>query len=120
MAFDFAALKGQVRQIVHNTMGVRAEYTHFDSNGAVELRIRWHNKIARTGELLDLGYAEVIEGVNRVILNIPELNQKSVIVQRGGQLKLLDPQFNGAVLILDAKEPQVGPIEEIWLIRHDI
>lgn len=119
MAFDFAALKGQVRQIVHDTMSVRAEYTHPDLVGEVELRIRWHNKIARTGELLELGYAEVIEGVNRVIFNIPELNKKSVVVRRGGRLRLLDPQYAGAVLILDSMEPRVGPTEEIWLIGHD-
>lgn len=119
MPFDFAALKAQVRQVVHDTMAGPAEYSHPNYPGVVELRVRWHNKIARGGDLLDSGYSEVIEGIDRVIFNEPELVQKSVTLRRGGLLRLLSPHMRGAVLILDSLEPRVGPIETIWLIAHE-
>lgn len=115
---DFAALKAQVRQVVQDTMSTEADYTSPD--GVVTaLRVRWHNKIARHGDLLDAGYAEVIEGINRVIFNIPELDQKSVTPEQRGTLTLTSPHFNGAVLILDTMEPVVGPIEQIWNVAHE-
>lgn len=119
MPYDFAALKSRVRQIVHDTMGMDAEYSHPDYPGVAQLRVRWHNKIARTGDLLDIGYSEVVEGINRVIFNEPELVQKSVTLRRGGRVRLLSPHMRGAVLILDTLEPRVGPIETIWLIAHE-
>lgn len=118
MPFDFAALKARTRQIVHDTLAVEGEYTHPTKVGAVTLRVRWHNKLVRTGELLDTGYAEVLEGVDRVIFNRPELHEKSVVLTRGGQVRLTDPRFNGAVLVLDSQQPIVGPVEEIWMIGY--
>lgn len=115
---NFAALKAQVRQTVHDTMSTEADYT--SPEGVVTaLRVRWHNKIARHGDLLDAGYAEVIEGVNRVIFNIPELNEKSVTLEQRGTVTLTDPLFMGAVLILDTMEPVVGPVEQIWNVAHE-
>ena len=119
MPLDFAALKAQVRQTVQDTMSTEAEYTSRDGAVTATLRIRWHNKISRVGDLLDTGYAEVIEGINRVIFNIPELTEKNVKPERGGQLLLTSPHFMGAVLILNAMEPTVGPIEEVWSVGHD-
>lgn len=118
MPFDFAALKAQVRQTVQDTMSTEADYIAPDGT-VTALRVRWHNKIARTGDLLDTGYAEVIEGINRAIFNIPELNEKSVVLERNGQVKLTSPHFLGAVLILDSMEPMVGPVEQIWNVAHD-
>ena len=117
--FDFAALKARTRQIVHDTMATDAEYTHPHLVGAVGLRIRWHNKIAQYGDLLDTGYAEVVEGINRVIFNRPELDEKSVTLKAGGYIRLLAPQYGGALLILDVQEPVVGPVELVWKVRHD-
>ena len=117
---DFAALKAQARQTVHNTMKVAAEYTHAAYPGVVTvLQVRWHNKIARVGDLVEIGYSEIVEGINRVIFNVPELNEKSIVLQRGGQLKLTGPHFFDAVLILESMEPMVGPIEQIWLVAHE-
>lgn len=117
--FDFAAMKAKTRQIVHDTMATEAIYTHPNFVGSEELRIRWHNKVAHVGELLENGYSSILEGVNRVIFNIPELDKKGITLQLGGRLALVNPLYGGAVLILDSKEPRVGPIEEIWFIRHD-
>lgn len=117
--FDFAALKADVRQIVHDTMAVEAEYTDPRKNGSVVLQVRWHNKIAQVGELLETGYTEILEGIDRVIFNIPELNKKSVVPVRGGRLHMLSPHFNGAVLVLDSMRPIVGPVEQIWTVGHE-
>lgn len=118
MAYDFAALKATVRQTVQDVMSTEAEYVS-PSGETTALRVRWHNKIARVGDLLDAGYAEVIEGVNRVIFNIPELDEKNVKLERDGEVRLTNPHFRGAVLVLVAMEPEVGPIEQIWTIAHE-
>lgn len=117
--FDFGAVKAMVRQTVHDTMSTPATYWH-ESNPTVtvELRVRWHNKIARMGDLLEAGYTEVVEGINRLIFNIPELTEKAVVLSRGGRITLGE-HYGFTELVLETKEPEVGPIEEIWLIAHD-
>jgi hypothetical protein len=118
--FDFSELKKQVRQTVHVTMSVPAIYTHDSAPGVeTELRVRWHNKIARVGDLLEAGYSEVVDGINRVIFNVPELIEKGVVLARGGRITLDTEYYDGAQLILETKEPRVGPVEEIWLIAYD-
>lgn len=116
MAFDFAAVKAQTRRVVHDTFGVSATYRDSVITVPVGLRIRWHNKIARFGNLLDQGYAEIIEGINRVIFDTAELSEKSVVLRRGGELTITAPSFNSAVLTLAEDEPTVGPLEVVWLV----
>lgn len=116
MAFDFAAVKARARRVVHDTMAVDAEYLD-DSLAAPEpLRIRWHNKIVQGGDLEDAGYSMMIEGVDRVIFDQAELLLKAVEIQRGGKLRLLAPQYNGAILIMGEREPEFGPVEQIWFV----
>lgn len=118
---DFAALKAQVRQTVHDTMSTTGLYTHESEPGVeTELSVRWHNKIARMGDLLEAGYSEVVEGINRLVFNVPELTEKAVILRRGGRVTLTNPHYGGAVLVLDTMEPMVGPIEQIWLIAYEL
>lgn len=114
MAFNFSACKALARRTVHSYLSVGALYAHSTLAEPVELRVRWHNKIARYGDLEDGGYAEVVEGINRVIFDADELNKKGVVLMKGAHVTLTDPEFNNAVLVLDTAEPRVGPIEIIW------
>jgi redox-sensitive bicupin YhaK (pirin superfamily) len=116
---DFAALKAQVRQTVHDTMSVPAVYSHPDEVGEYALRVRWHNKQALVGDLIDSGYAQTIEGVNRVIFNRAELDEKGAVLRSGGVLRVVAPQFHGASLILSSQEPVAGPVEVIWIVGND-
>lgn len=118
MAFDFAALKAQVRQTVHDTLSIAADYSD-DNTSPVELRVRFHTKINRFGDMLDQGWAEVVEGVNRLIFNKPELDQNSVTLRRGGKVTFTDPHFEGIVLVLHVQEPDSGPIDAIWQVSQE-
>lgn len=118
MFFDFIELKSQARQALHDAMAVPAQYTDADFVIPVDITVRWHNKIDRFGDIVDTGYSELIDGINRVIFNVPELVEKELTISRGGHLQLTDPRFGGATLVLDSMEPRVGPVEEIWLVGH--
>lgn len=114
MPFNFSAYKALARRTVHTYLSAGALYSHSDLAEPVDIRVRWHNKIARYGDLEDGGYAEVVEGVNRLIFDAAELNEKNIVLAKGAHIALTDPEFDNAVLVLDTAEPRVGPIEIIW------
>jgi hypothetical protein len=116
MPFDFAALKAQARRAVHDTLAVDAVYEDAHLPEPVGLRVRWHNKISRFGDIENIGYSEIIEGINRVIFDREELNEKGIMLRRGGRVTLTAPQYEGAVLVLDSQEPHSGPINLTWLV----
>lgn len=116
MAYDHAAVKARVRRTVHNTLGIAAEYVDDTMAAPEQLRVRWHNRIVQTGDLQNGGYAEIIDGINRVIFDIDELLLKGVIVHRGGRLKISAPAFNGAVLVIGERDSDCGPIEQTWYV----
>ena len=118
MAFDFAELKSQTRQALHDALAVSAQYTDDDLVMPVDLTVRWHNKIDRFGDLVNSGYSEVIEGINRVIFNRGQLAARGVVLQAGGEVTITARGFDNAVLVLATMEPRVGPVEEIWLVGH--
>lgn len=118
MRFDFAQLKSQARQALHDAMAVPARYIDDDLVMPVDLTVRWHNKIDRFGDLVDTGYSEVIEGVNRVIFNRPQLAARGVQLQAGGELVITSPGYDGVTLVLASMEPHAGPVEEIWLVAQ--
>ena len=117
MAYNRAAAVTKARRSVHNTMRVSADYEHPALPGVVTpLSVRWHNRQVLQGNIVETGYSDVIDGVNRVIFDLEELNEKGVVLERGGVVTLTDPVNNGIALILEAQEPDSGPINRIWLV----
>ena len=114
MAYERAASIAVSRRAVHSTMGVAATYEDPSSPGVVGLRVRWHNRLALQGDLVEAGYANVVDGVNRVVFDKAELDEKGVVLSRGAELTMPD----GTVLILDHQEPVVGPVTVIWGVAH--
>lgn len=112
MAFDFAAAKGQLRRIVHDTFGVDALYLDHTLSTPVPIRARWHSKIDRFGDMGNAGYAEVIEGIERVILSIEQA--RAIGVRSTGTITF--PTLGGGKVTLSAMEPKDGPYEEIWSV----
>lgn len=112
MAFDFAAAKGQMRQVVMDTLGVDALYQDHTLSAPVPIRARWHTKIDRFGDMGNAGYAEVIEGIERVILTITQARE--IGVRTTGVITF--PTLGGVKVTLAAQEPRDGPIEEIWSV----
>lgn len=114
MAFDFGEIKALARQAVHDTMSLPGLYQDDSLAEPVELRVRFHTKIHRVGDMIDQGWAEVVEGVNRLILNKSELDEKGVLPVRGATVTLTAPGFENIVLVLHVREPDSGPVEMVW------
>lgn len=112
MPFDFAAAKKATRQTVMDTLGMDALYTDSVHLTPVAIRARWHTKIDRFGDNGNLGYAEVIEGVQRLILT--EVQAREIGVKHGGVVTF--PTLDGVAVTLETLEPKDGPIEEIWTV----
>ena len=131
MAFSFAKAKSLVRRIVHTTFGVPAFYKDSSLSSPTELVARWHNKIERMGDLDNQGYAELIQGIDRVIFDAATARRLNV--KRGGEIFFpelaaglgvsLGSPLGGEgvsppVFILNMREDESGPYEEIWSVTR--
>jgi hypothetical protein len=89
------------------------------------LRARYHTKLARNGDL-DGTYAEVIEGIERLVFsdeNVAEVSaalvangEPPLVLNRTGRVTI--DAVKGAVFSLDSEEPADGPIETIWTVAR--
>lgn len=126
MAIDWSSIKASTRRAVHDVFKVGATYQDHTMSQPVPVSVRWHNKIGVIGQETNQGYAEVIEGVDRVIFNREELEQTKYITDnrmpitpiKGGRVTLMDALYNNAVLVLDSREPIVGPVDEVWSVAR--
>lgn len=127
MSFDFASLKAQVRQTVHETLGVLAFYQDSSLSKPVEISARWHNKLTLAGDFENNGYAEVLQGIDRVIFMAAD--SQRIGVKRGGTITFpslgaglgvtLGAPLGGdgvskATFVLHMRQPNCGPIEDVW------
>lgn len=120
MTFDFASAKKSARRAVHTTLGVQAFYQDASLDAPIEIRARWHNRIERFGDDQRQGYAEIIEGIERIIL-LPEIwaAVNGVVVNTGTTFV---PKANATVQFPDYKaafylrvlEPTDGPLTQYW------
>ena len=118
MSFDFATAKSLVRRTVNATFGVQAFYSDASVDVPVEIRARWHNRMSRPfGDLNDGGYAEVIEGIDRIVLIPVSTKGAAVTLQRAGVITL-PTVLPGVEFVLEHKEPATGPLEEAWAVTR--
>lgn len=113
--FDFASALAKAAKVVHDTFKVQALYYAPGSLVSVTLGVRWHDKATLVGNIVETGYADVIEGIDRVIFDRDELALKSVVLERSGRV-VLGPVYNNAVLCLDAEEKANGPVNVTWKV----
>lgn len=112
VSFNFADLKIETRRVVHDTLGVPAFYQDDSMSAAKSITARWFNKTAKYGDLVETGYAEVVEGVDRVVL-FP-CDYPTVRFQRLGVVTF--PQY-GRSFRLDILEPSDGPGgQAVWQV----
>lgn len=118
MAFDFANAKTLARRAVQTAFGVLALYSSATVNPPVEIRARWHHRLSRPfGDLENGGYAEVIEGIDRIVL-IPEtVDGEPVVLARKGVITFPE-MLPGVEFELDHREPSDGPLEEAWAVAR--
>lgn len=92
---------------------------------APTLTVRYHNKLARDGNL-DGDYAEIIDGIDRLIFhdeNLAEVSaalviagQPALVLTRGAEV-LIQP-YQGLRFTLDTQEPPDGPSEVAWVVAR--
>lgn len=131
MAFNFAKAKTLVRRVVHKTLGVRAFYKDSSMSEPIEIRARWHNRIDRMGDLDNQMYAELIQGIDRIIFEAGEA--RAYNIKRGGMVTFPDfgaglgvslgsplggEEVGPPAFILQDREPNNGPYQEVWTVTR--
>ncbi|ECH9559507.1 hypothetical protein ZT45_20930 [Salmonella enterica subsp. enterica] len=119
MASNFAAIKAKARRDVHASLSVAARYENYAQDVIVDdISVRWHNKIAIMGDLENGGYANVIEGIERIIFMRDELNAKGIMLSEGDSIIMTAEGCENARLVLKTQEPIVGPVEIVWQVAR--
>lgn len=116
MAYDHAAFKSRTRRIVHKVFGIPMLYSHRTLAAPVPLRGRYHSKQQVISDMESEGYSVTVDGIERVVFLIDALAEAGIVVEKGATVKVDDPHWPSTVLIIDSKEPQSGPEEEIWRV----
>lgn len=88
-------------------------------------RVRYHNKIDRSGDL-DGDYSEIIDGIDRLVFNdeniaavsaaLVENGQPPLVLQRGAVVTI--PEYKGLRFTLDSQQPPDGPLEVVWVVAR--
>ncbi len=116
---NFAAAKAKARRAIHRKMSVAATLQSASSGVLTEgITVRWHNKIVVLGDLQDSGYASVIEGIERIIFSMDEMELLGFVPGVNDVVTITAEEYGGAQLILKDMEPQVGPFENIWQVAR--
>ena len=116
--FDWTEAISKARRVVHDTFRVPVQYEAPGSGGVlVPLFVRWHDRLTLQGNIVDSGYVDVLQGVDRIIFDREELTAKSITPLRAGKVHFGD-KFQNAVLALEAREPSDGPINEVWKVAR--
>lgn len=116
--FDWTSAITRARRVVHDTMKVEAQYQDPSAVGAwTVLHVRWHDRLTMVGNVVDTGYADVLEGIDRIIFDREELVEKGVTLSREGRVKF-GPAFQNIVLNLEALELTEGPINVVWKVTR--
>lgn len=120
--FDWMATKALARQTVHSTFGVSATYQDNTLDYPVPITVRYHTKLVQTGDLEGAGYAEIIEGVDRIVFNRDQLltanNGAPVSLEHRGVVTLTTPSLAGVQFWLETRDPVNGPVEEVWNVKR--
>lgn len=117
MAFDFGLAKKSLRRAVHDTLSVAAIRKSKSTGEMVVLRVRFHEKLVRTGEAdaFTGAISEVIQGVDRLVFDNDDLVARSIILQRGDEVEI--PSYE-MTFTLDVESPDDGAVTKTWLVTR--
>lgn len=119
MASNFAAIKAKARRDVHASLSVSARYESYSQEVIVDgLSVRWHNKRQLVGDLDSGGYAQIIDGVERIVFMQDELQAKGVTLEGGDVIIITAEGYGNVGLVLQTQEQIVGPVEVIWQVSR--
>lgn len=115
MPFDFASAKASLRRVVQDTLGVDASYSDNALSPVHPIRARHHvQKMDRYGDIVETGYAEVVEQIERIVL-IPG-DTPTVEFKTNGLVTL--STLPGVEFILRLKEPTINAGEHVWQVAR--
>ena len=77
---NFAAIKANARRAVHAAFAYSATYQDSSLDAAVDITVRWHNRLVLLGDFQDSGYSNVVDGIERIIFNLEELATVKIMV----------------------------------------
>lgn len=115
--------KAQARAALHQAMSEPASYTAPGLGGAItptpeqfeagfNLTVRWHNKMRIVGENTQSD-AGILEGVNRLVFNQPQLDALGLTLAKHGTITI--PGLE-KILRLDYREEPDGPLNVYWSV----
>lgn len=120
MAFDFSKVKAKVRQVVHETLAVSATYQDSSISIPIAISARWLNKLSRIGDLENTGYADILEGVDRIVFSAAQA--RSIPIKKGGVVVFTSYSNSlegmAPIFILAVKEPTNGSYQEVWEVTR--
>ena len=116
MPSNLAAIKAKARRDIHKGLSVAAQHRAVSSGTLTDIDVRWHSKQVLLGDLSDTGYASIIEGIERIIFNRDELQEKAVVLREGDIVILTAPEYDNTQLALKVREETRGPVEIIWQV----
>lgn len=114
-----AAIKAKARKAVHAAFSYSATYQDGTLDAAVGVQVRWHNRLVMLGDYDSSGYANIIDGIERIIFDRDELGSLGLTPRRGGKVVIIEEGMNSTTLTLDSKEKNVGPLEEKWVVVRE-
>ena len=131
---SLADIKVRARRAIHGRLAVPAHLVDEDHpDGLIfaddytgtRLTVRYHNKIARGGDL-NGDYAEIIDGIDKLVFldeNVAEVSaalvangQPALVLSRGAEITI--PGYKGLTFTLDTQEPPDGPAETLWVVAR--
>lgn len=118
MPSNFAAIKAKARRDIHDGLSIAATHRAVLSGLITDLAVRWHSKQVLLGDFQDTGYANVVEGIERIIFDREELQAKSVILREGDVITITAEGYDNVQLMLKVREQVRGPIEQPWEVAR--
>lgn len=113
MPFDFASAKANLRQTVHSTFGVEAFYKDASLSVPVPVVARYnHKKMDRVGDIVETGYADVVESIERIVL-VPG-DSPALDFKRNGRVTLSN--MPGVEFVLTLRDPNTNSTDEVWQV----
>jgi hypothetical protein len=91
---SWADIKTLARAEVHENFGLSAQYLAPNGGPRITgITVRWHTKVLRHGDLDREGYPQVMEDVNRIILDsraVPEPERNGIVSLADGRAYSID------------------------------
>lgn len=111
---DFNDLRTAARRARHAAISTCVLYTSKTGITSDKLRVKLFNKEDIVGELKRDGYAQGPAVISHLRFSSDELDQESIVLQRGDRVTMPD----GVVLILGALMPADGPLNVVWQVAQ--